>query len=84
MSSPRSLLEVRVASWARSSSWPRTMVSSARTLPHLLHSIEADESVRAELTMVLGSVVVVAQDHGQFCPRGLVGLDGVQPAWHGA
>lgn len=33
---------------------------------------------------VLGEVVVVAQDHGQFGPHALVGLDGVQQVGQGA
>jgi hypothetical protein len=38
------------------------IADAARTMPHLLHSIEADESVRAELTMVLGYDDDLAQD----------------------
>ncbi|MGW6023722.1 IS110 family transposase [Streptomyces sp. NPDC055099] len=38
------------------------IADAARTLPHLLHSIDVDESVRAELTMVLGYDDDLAQD----------------------
>ncbi|MFF0011369.1 IS110 family transposase [Streptomyces sp. NPDC005374] len=38
------------------------IADAARTMPHLLHTIEAEESVRAELTMVLGYDDDLAQD----------------------
>lgn len=38
------------------------IADAARTMPHLLHSIDPAESVRAELTMVLGHDDDLAQD----------------------
>lgn len=39
-----------------------TIADAARTMPHLLHSIDPNESVRAELTMILGHDDDPAQD----------------------
>lgn len=54
------------------------IADAARTMPHLLHSIDPDESVRAELTMVLGHDDDLAQDATRNRLRGL--LTSIRPA----
>ncbi|WP_412566700.1 IS110 family transposase [Streptomyces europaeiscabiei] len=56
------------------------IADAARTLPHLLHSIEADESVRAELTMVLGHDDDLAQDATRTSNRLRGLLTSIHPA----
>jgi transposase len=56
------------------------IADAARTMPHLLHSIEADESVRAELTMVLGYDDDLAQDATRTSNRLRGLLTSIHPA----
>ncbi|TLQ42006.1 IS110 family transposase [Streptomyces marianii] len=56
------------------------IADAARTLPHLPHSIEADESVRAELTMVLGHDDDLAQDATRTSNRLRGLLTSIHPA----
>ncbi|MFG3289142.1 IS110 family transposase [Streptomyces sp. NPDC048179] len=56
------------------------IADAARTMPHLLHSIEADESVRAELTMVLGHDDDLAQDATRTSNRLRGLLTSIHPA----
>ncbi|MFG2794926.1 IS110 family transposase [Streptomyces sp. NPDC048419] len=56
------------------------IADAARTMPHLLHSIEADESVRAELSMVLGYDDDLAQDATRTSNRLRGLLTSIHPA----
>ncbi|WP_409058833.1 IS110 family transposase [Streptomyces sp. SYP-A7185] len=56
------------------------IADAARTLPHLLHSIDVDESVRAELTMVLGHDDGLAQDATRTSNRLRGLLTSIHPA----
>ncbi|QOV33528.1 IS110 family transposase [Streptomyces ferrugineus] len=56
------------------------IADAARTMPHLLHSIDPDESVRAELTMVLGHDDDLAQDATRTSNRLRGLLTSIHPA----
>jgi transposase len=56
------------------------IADAARTLPHLLHSIEPVDSVRAELTMVLGYDDDLAQDATRTSNRLRGLLTSIHPA----
>ncbi|MFD5025089.1 IS110 family transposase [Streptomyces sp. NPDC058373] len=56
------------------------IADAARTMPHLLHSIDPDESVRAELTMVLGYDDDLAQDATRTSNRLRGLLTSIHPA----
>ncbi|WP_406438038.1 IS110 family transposase [Streptomyces sp. NBC_00631] len=56
------------------------IADAARTTPHLLHSIDPDESVRAELTMVLGYDDDLAQEATRTSNRLRGLLTSIHPA----
>ena len=56
------------------------IADARRTMPHLLHSIDPDESVRAELTMVLGYDDDLAQDATRTSNRLRGLLTSIHPA----
>lgn len=56
------------------------IADAARTMPHLLHSLDAEEEVRAELTMVLGHDDDLAQDATRTSNRLRGLLTAIHPA----
>lgn len=56
------------------------IADAARTMPHLLHAIDPDESVRAELTLVLGHDDHLAQDATRTSNRLRRLLTSIHPA----
>ncbi|MDQ0955402.1 transposase [Streptomyces phaeochromogenes] len=56
------------------------IADAARTMPHLLHSLDVGESVRAELTMVLGHDDDLAQDATRTSNRLRGLLTSIHPA----
>ena len=56
------------------------IADAARIMPHLLHTIDPDESVRAELTMVLGRDDDLAQDATRTSNRLRGLLTSIHPA----
>ncbi|MCX4828307.1 IS110 family transposase [Streptomyces sp. NBC_00006] len=59
----------------------RVIADAARTLPHLLHSLDVTEDLRAELTMVLGHDDDLAGDATRPSNRSWGPACATQPCW---